>query len=72
VNAPAPVFSALLSGLRAATVRPISEALCERLGCGKPARMGPSVGGRHVPLCEADLREATERGWVQVVDREDA
>lgn len=66
----APVFSALLSGLRQVTVRPIREAPCERLGCGKPAKMGPSVGGRHVPLCEADLREAMERGWVQVVDRE--
>ena len=66
----APVFSALLSGLRSATVRPIREAPCERLGCGKLATIGPSVGGRHVPLCDADLREATERGWVQVVDRE--
>jgi len=66
----APVLSVLLSGLREATVRPVKEAPCERLGCGKPATMGPSVGGRHVPLCEADLREATQRGWVQVVDRE--
>jgi hypothetical protein len=66
----APVFSALLSGLRQVTVRPISESPCERLGCGQPAKMGPSVGGRHVPLCEADLRKATERGWVQVVDKE--
>lgn len=68
----APIFSVLLSGLRQVTVRPILEAPCERLGCGQPAKMGPSIGGRHVPLCEADLKMAVERGWVQVLDREDA
>lgn len=68
----APVFSVLLSCLRAATVRPVAEAPCERLGCGQPAKMGPSVGGRHVPLCEVDLKLAVERGWVQAVDGDDA
>lgn len=68
----AEVFTVLLSGLRTATVRPVAEAPCEHLGCGQPAKMGPSVGGRHVQLCETDLKLAVERGWVQAVDMEDA